>query len=105
MSKFPKRYCLPDGSIYSVTLENVRSDWAFTIDQFDDLPPEEKQTRIDEFSEEQAESWMGDQWYGAEVVTWGSDTGEVDEAVRSEAIKQLKRSRDNDWASELEQKP
>lgn len=102
MSKFPKRYCLPDGSIYIVTLENVRADWSDTVRQFDDLSEAEIQKRIDDFDEDHAEQWMAEQWYGAEIVTWGADSGEVDEAVRAEAIKDLKRSNDDEWASEME---
>lgn len=105
MSKFPKRYCLPDGSIYVVTLENVRSDWAYTVKQFDDLSASDIQKQIDDFDEEHAEQWMGDQWYGAEVVTWGADTGEIDEGVREAAMQRLKRSMDDEFARALEVKP
>lgn len=105
MNKFPKRYVLPDGSIYLVTLENVKSDWAHTVAQFDDLTDLEKQEQLDSFDEDHAEQWMGDQWYGAEIVTWGTDTGEIDEEVRKEGLKALKRSQDNEFASGLEVKP
>ena len=102
MSEFPKRYCLPDGSIYVVTFENVRSDWEFTAKQFDDLSEEAIRGLIDDFDEEQAEQWMSDQWYGSEIVTWGTDTGEVDEEVRARGIMSLKRSSDREFASELQ---
>ena len=105
MSKFPKRYCLPDGSIYAVTLENVRSDWAFTVKQFDDLSEQQIQEQISSFDEDHAERWISDQWYGAEIVTWGSDTGEVDEEVRSKGVLGLKRSSDHEFAGELQVKP
>lgn len=105
MNKFPKRYVLPDGSIYIVTLENVKSDWAYTVAQFDDLTEAQKQEQLDNFDEDHAEQWMGDQWYGSEIVTWGTDTGEIDEEVRRAGLQALKRSQDNEFASSLEVTP
>lgn len=105
MNKFPKRYVLPDGSIYTVTLENVKSDWAYTVAQFDDLTAEQKQEQLDNFDEDHAEQWMGDQWCGSEIVTWGTDTGEIDEEVRRAGLQALKRSRDIEFASSLEVTP
>ena len=105
MSKFPKRYCLPDGSIYAVTLENVRGDWAFTAKQFDDLSDAQIQAQIGSFYEKQAEQWMSDQWYGEDIVTWGTDTGEVDEEERAKGLLRLKRSSDHEFACALQVKP
>ena len=104
-SAFPKTYVLPDGSIYKVTLENVRSDYADTVRQFDDLTEEQKTNQINAMDETQAEAWMADQWYGAEIVTWGTDTGRVDKKVRARGMEKLKRSADGEFACELEQKP
>lgn len=104
-SAFPKKYVLPDGSIYKVTLENVRSDYADTVRQFDDLTEEQKAEQIAAFDESQAEQWMTDQWFGAEIVTWGTDTGRVNKKVRALGMAKLKRSADGEFACELEQKP
>ena len=101
MSKFPKRYLLPDGSIYIVTLENVRADYAFTVRQFDDLSAAEQDRRIAEFDEVQAEQWMGDQWEGNEILAWGTDTGQVDQAKRDAGLRTLKHSCRDFWACEL----
>ncbi len=102
MSKFPKRYCLPDGSIYLVSLENVRDDWALSMMRLNSLSEDEQRSRIAAFDEEHAESWMADQWYGADIVNRGTDTGEVDENVREAALLALKRSQDESFASSLE---
>ena len=104
MSHFPKRYCLPDGSIYQVTLENVRADYAFTVRQFEDLAEQDKERQIAAFDEDQALAWMGDQWYGNEITAWGTDTGEVDEQRRAEALKAIKHSMADAFVSELELK-
>ena len=102
MNHFPKRYCLPDGSIYQVTLENVRADYAFTVRQFEDLSEQDKERQIAAFDEEQALTWMSDQWEGNEITTWGTDTGEVDEQRRAEALRAIKHSMAWAFASELE---
>lgn len=102
MSNFPKRYCLPDGSIYEVTFEDVKRDWADTARQFYDLTKEEQEAWIVNFDEEQALSWMADQWYGNEILVWGRDTGEVDEKVRKEGISNLKYLCKDEWAGDYE---
>lgn len=102
MSNFPKRYCLPDGSIYEVAFEDVKRDWADTARQYDDLSNEEQEKLIEGFDEEHALSWMADQWYGNEILVWGRDTGEVDEKVRKEGISNLKYLCKDEWAGDYE---
>lgn len=102
MSAFPKKYRMPDGSIYVVTLEDVRRDYADTVRQFDDLTTEQQDQQIQDFDEKQALNWMADQWYGGEIRTWGKATGGIDQEFRNQALEKLKCSGDDDWASDFE---
>ena len=99
---FPKTCVMDEGSIYLVTFENVKEDWASTVRQFDDLSEQQQQDLIDNFDKEQAQTWWSEQWYGYDVVSMGSFQG-VDDDVRSKFLKVSLYSCP-DWASEYESK-
>lgn len=101
MSKYPKTYRLPDGSIYSVTFENVRDDYASVVREFGDLTPEEQERDIRAMTESDAETWQENNWIGMEITSRGTQIG-VDETERAIAMDRLKRSASNMPAKELE---
>lgn len=83
---FPKKCIMEEGSIFLVTFESIKEDWASTVKQFDDLSEKEQQKLIDDFDDEQAETWWCEQWYGYDIVSLGSFEG-VDEEVRNQFLK------------------
>lgn len=99
---FPKKCVMEEGSIFLVTFENIKEDWASTVRQFDDLTEEQQQALIDDFDDQQAETWWCEQCYGYDIVSMGSFQG-VDEEVRTKFLK-VSLSACPDWASEYESK-
>lgn len=97
---FPKHCILPEGSVYVVTFKDIKWDWIETVKQFDDLTEEEQQKLIDDFDDEQAETWWNEQCVASDIIRLGKRKG-IDKEVRKRFLSNALYGVDG-WASEFE---
>lgn len=100
---FPKKCIMAEGSIYTITFEDIKRDWQDTVDQFDDLSKAEQQEMVDSYTEDMAETWWDEQCFGYDIVRLGTFVG-IDEDIRSRFLKAglIYGPHTNTWASDFE---
>ena len=98
---FPKKCIMAEGSIYTITFEDIKRDWQDTVDQFDDLIEAEQKEMVDSYTEDMAETWWDEQCNGYDIVRLGTFVG-VDEEIRNHFLKSAITHGADNWASEFE---